>query len=176
MKYKTPICSPSTAALGDVNADGSPDIVMAVAGEPQWGGDGAGRVVLWNPTSNSKLWETQLPAMFPFQSPVVADLDQDGLPEVIVGSANAVHILNGSSGEELLRLRTSTIQSTPAVGDIDADGLLDITVGSSKDGSGVLYLWRGFAAASEATTRDAASSLVWPQFRGGSSRRGLALQ
>lgn len=173
---KTNMCSPSSPAVGDVNGDGLPDIVVTTPGTKEWGGDGNGRVYAWTPSTKTLLWETTLPAMFPFQSPLIADLDQDGKPEVIVTSAAAVSILDGTDGSQVLKLRTTgTVEATAAIGDLDGDGLLDIVVGGGKGASGFVDVWSGFikadGASGEAKAIDA-SVLTWPQWRGSASRQG----
>jgi hypothetical protein len=170
----TTICSPSSAAVGDLDNDGIPEVVVTVSGEPQWGGDGQGRVMAWNPTTGQTLWTTVLPAMFPFQSAVIADFDRNGTPEIAVASAGSVHILSGQTGEQLLRLRVNgTMQGTPAAADIDQDGLLDlVAAGARGANAGVVHIFRGFTNSETTAVRTTSESLVWPQWRGTSARTG----
>ena len=172
----TSTCSPSSAAVGDLDNDGLPEVVVTVSGEPQWGGDGKGRVIAWNPRTGQTLWTAVLPAQFPFQSPIIVDLDRDGSPEVAVASAGSVHILSGQAGEQLLRLRVNgTLQGTPAAADIDQDGLLDlVAAGARGANAGVVHIFSGFTNTEAAVIKTTSESLVWPQWRGGSSRRGAA--
>ena len=59
-----------------------------------------------------------------FSSPAIADVDLDGLPEVIIGSGvDTLYALNGEDGSILWRyVSTSGLSySSPVVGDIDGD-------------------------------------------------------
>ena len=73
-------------------------------------------------------------------SPVVADLNSDGLKEIYFGSDNeALHGYN-SFGEEISGFpfqSTDRVRSSPAVGDVDNDGQLEVVFGNS---AGKLYI------------------------------------
>ena len=73
-------------------------------------------------------------------SPIVADLDNDGVKEIYFGSDNeALHGYN-SFGEEIDGFpfqSTDRVRSSPAVGDVDNDGQMEIVFGNS---SGKLYI------------------------------------
>ncbi|MDI6839996.1 MAG: C1 family peptidase [bacterium] len=79
-------------------------------------------------------------------SPVVIDIDNDGINEVIVGCNDGnLHVINadGSTQHGFPFSTGAKIESSPAIGDVDKDGSLDIVVGSwdnkiyiiKKDGS-----------------------------------------
>ena len=73
-------------------------------------------------------------------SPIVADLDSDGMKEIYFGSDNeALHGYN-SFGEEIDGFpfqSTDRVRSSPALGDVDNDGQMEIVFGNS---SGKLYI------------------------------------
>ena len=73
-------------------------------------------------------------------SPIVADLNSDGLKEIYFGSDNeALHGYN-SFGEELDGFpfeSTDRVRSSPAIGDVDNDGAMEIVFGNS---AGKLYI------------------------------------
>jgi VCBS repeat protein/fibronectin type III domain protein len=75
-------------------------------------------------------------------SPAAADLDGDGVPEIIAASWNdssvAVWHSNGTMLPGWPRKGSAPFWSTPAVGDIDGDGKPDIVVGSNTSR---LYAW-----------------------------------
>ena len=74
-------------------------------------------------------------------SPVLADLDGDGLNEIIVGDDGGLLHSFTQDGRELpgFPLQTgSLIEASPAVGDLDGDGSADVVVGSWD---GRMYAW-----------------------------------
>jgi hypothetical protein len=90
--------------------------------------------------------------VFSYSSPVLADLDEDGVREIICGDhsiengSGAVHIVNhdGSSWDGWPKLTGSWVYGPPSVGDIDGDGLLDIAVGDqtlSASPINQVYAW-----------------------------------
>ncbi|MBI4615807.1 MAG: VCBS repeat-containing protein [Planctomycetes bacterium] len=72
-------------------------------------------------------------------SPIGADLDGDGRPEVLQGdSAGALHVFEGASGRERLAIPLgSGPAGTPAVCDLDGDGLPEVV---ASNGAGVLQV------------------------------------
>ncbi len=82
-----------------------------------------------------------------FLNPGVADLNNDGFPEAINGSAgNVVHAfdLQGDEPTGWPKLTGQWILGSPAVGDADGDGYLEVWVGTR---SGFLYAWSTDAVA-----------------------------
>jgi len=81
-----------------------------------------------------------------YSSPAIADLDNDGNPEVIVGSGcfyggdpkpgKWVKIFDLASGREKMTLNApECVASSPAIGDLDGDGYQDIVVTVASGGS-----------------------------------------
>ncbi len=91
-------------------------------------------------SSNDPYWEK----LSPFNSPVLADLDQDGSPEIIfVTSYGVLHALNCKTGRDISGFPYDTgndqVQGqSPLVDDIDRDGDLDVLFINHE---GMLYAW-----------------------------------
>jgi hypothetical protein len=183
-------CSPSSAAIADLNGDGQLDVIATVNGNSTIGGDGLGRVMAWNPVSGNLIWSV-VPRvrghndswLGQFSSPVVADIDGDGYLEVIVSNTDGLSILNGRDGSELtcnsssclnssLNVRASgSLRATPAVADLNNDGIPDIVVGSSR-----LFAWTQFSnvMAARLGSGQPPYALPWPMFRGNSQHTAVA--
>lgn len=153
-------CTASAAAIGDVNGDGLPDVVVAVSGNKGFGGDGDSYIIAWTPSTDTVLWKItpRLGASSDSQAghyrrqPVLADLTGDGRPEVVLTLASGVVILDGSSGEQLtcetgssctkpLLKIDSFVGGSAAVADTDGDNQLEIIVAGKDDGTRNVVRW-----------------------------------
>ena len=134
----------SSAGVGDITGDGVPEI----AGESYDG------LYVWDINGNLL---PGFPFMMPFgavnsySSPVLADLDDDGIREIIFGT----HVLGGGGYVFVLendgtqypgwpKYTNYWIYGPPAVGYIDDDDILDIAVGDqvlSPSPINKLYAW-----------------------------------
>jgi hypothetical protein len=153
----------SSPALADLTGDGRPEIVIGADISPgNSGGDpGGGYLYVLDGQGNmlAREWMDQVI----FSSPAVADLDNDGALEVVVGTGTYwaqkgyyVSAFDYDPGQPhyadrlVLKWRRPTagrVFASPAVADLNQDSWLDIVITSSigewgADGT-VLYAWRG---------------------------------
>ncbi len=145
----SPSCETSSPVLVDLTGDGVLDIVLATSNG--W--------VMAIRNNGTLLWETDVAAYFGMaantqhinSSPAVADIDNDGHLEIVVGTGatgqgfctqGGVIVLDHNGKKQVgWPYRTSddvippvgctdTVFSTPALGDLDKDGDMEIVVGS----------------------------------------------
>lgn len=105
----------SAPAIGDIDADGSPDVCVASADAS----------VLCLEADGTFKWASGS-TTYTYGAPSIADLDADGQPEVIMGSG-----IYGNDGTELVPPSSGCrgrIGSGVPV-DLDADGQLEVVVG-----------------------------------------------
>ncbi|WP_437644343.1 S8 family serine peptidase [Sorangium sp. So ce362] len=157
----------SHPALGDVDQDGTPDVVaagsseaaaLALAGARGAEQPGPHLLAVWSGRSGAMLPRA------PFvledhtlgNSQAVVDLNGDDYPEVLTGSSGYfLHAFDGCGRQPrgFPKHTGQSIATTPAVGDLDGDGTLEVVVGTRD---GWLFAWH-----TEATT-DAV--IAWESF------------
>jgi len=120
-----------SAAIGDLDGDGSPEIVAGAFAFHADGSRVAGFPVAIPGTGST--------------SPALADLDGDGADEVIYActdsrlSDSGVYVFDGrgATWPGFPRLGVIDSRSSPAVDDVDGDGVKDIVIGATLPVSGV---------------------------------------
>jgi len=108
----------ATPAVGDIDGDNIPDIVMYRSGD--------GIVVLNN--DGSKKWDSEFPARvstYNYSAINLADLDGDGLPEILARD----HVLNNDGSVRWVAPVLAYHASTMYTADFNLDGLPEVIVG-----------------------------------------------
>jgi hypothetical protein len=117
------LCSP---VLADVDGDAEPEIFCQTR---------AGRVVAYHVDGTVVDGWPVFVGVYAYTppSPAVADFDQDGVPEIVVGARRELFVLRADGGVFPgfpLEFGADVINS-PVVADLDGDGCLDIVIGTA---------------------------------------------
>jgi outer membrane protein assembly factor BamB len=125
--------------VDDFDCDGQLEVVVA-----QWMGDC--RVYCLNAVTGDVEWYSDAPGDYMYHGGSFADVDDDGLPEVAIGSYDGnVYLINGEDGSTEWSFPATAYACGPtSISDLDSDGLLEVfyATGSgvgtiSSDGSGI---------------------------------------
>jgi hypothetical protein len=111
--------------LVDLNADGQLDFVVAT-----WNFDYQDSVFAYNGLDQSLMWSYPVHDHI-YHGTAVADFDEDGKPELLIGSYNdTLYCINGEDGTTDWKYHGigGYIGSPATIGDIDGDGNCDIIV------------------------------------------------
>lgn len=132
----------AVAAAGDVNTDGTPDLLIGAFGQ-----DGSGKAFLFSGTDGQLLHtfrapQPQLGAGFGWSVASGGDLNGDGVPDLIIGAfaqdgEGKVYVFDGHTGKLFRTLvppqpsgSSAFGWSVAAAGDLTHDGLSEIVVGA----------------------------------------------
>ncbi|MBI2339437.1 MAG: PQQ-binding-like beta-propeller repeat protein [Deltaproteobacteria bacterium] len=147
----------STPAVADLDGDNKKEV--AIANDGQYAGSG----VLYSLDAETGAvdWQTNL-ANKVHASPATADVDGDGVLEVLIGDGSGLFkAFDGETGELEWSFPTGgEILSSAAVGDLDGDGDLETVFGSAD---GRIYALNGDG------------SLFWKRYLGGAVHSSPAL-
>jgi hypothetical protein len=154
-------------AIGDIDNDGSNEVVVGTFSPPWNGDDGSGpfpsqykdpdytRATVWALNGDSSLVDG-----FPViteqalkSSPALGDIDGDGDLEIVIGTGNFNGYINGQQvyawhgdGSRVSGWPKSTgsnMLSSPALADLNEDGVLDVIIGCGDKTCTKLYAWEG---------------------------------
>lgn len=126
----------SSPVLADVGGDGRRDVVIGVMdGSVAWIDGPSGGLV-------HKFWDTPSIACLPgvyckprgfFATPVVADLDGDGAPEIVAASwDHQLYAWHRNGSTSFRRFLVDSLWSSPVVADIDGNGSKEIILGGDR--------------------------------------------
>jgi outer membrane protein assembly factor BamB len=154
----------SSPALGDLNGDGNPDICIGASNGQFFAINGTNGFLL--PGFPVDILDAEGTKIAVRSSPVVADVDGDGSPDMTFGDqAGRLHCIN-TSGDPLPGFPIQTgnlIEGAPAVWDVDGDGLTEV-LASSFDQK--IYLW-------DTPWPFAESRAPWPMFKRNQRNTGV---
>ncbi|MCA8969747.1 MAG: FG-GAP repeat protein [Planctomycetes bacterium] len=136
----------------DIDADGTPDLVIGVPDEDT-NGINSGMVVAYSGRTFGILWSFHGDGAadnFGHSVSFVGDIDHDGVADVVVGApqflpttvgTGYLRILSGKTGKSLRRWAGSAVgdwfsEPVVGIGDWNADGTPDVLVGSSRASQG----------------------------------------
>ena len=134
----THLVTDASLAVGDLDADGDQEIVYTDWVQPPGTGlVGPSRIQVFNADGSVPAgWEESI-VVNPARRPVLADLYNDGMLEIIVSTWGAfsshLHIYS-ASGQNLGWVPVGSWAKSPVVGDLNNDGLLEIVVSDALVG------------------------------------------
>ncbi len=131
----------SSPAAGDINGDGTPEVVVTVGGDV-YDTHHHGRVIAYN-RQGTQLWTFATRDSDGngysdgiFSSPTLCDLEGDGTMEIILGSWDKyIYVLNHTGTKRWDYNNGWDIWSTAACVDFNQDGHKEIVIGASADPS-----------------------------------------
>jgi hypothetical protein len=151
----------SSPASGDIDNDDQLEVVIGCNDRKiyAWDGDGTQKFAktVQDHSGNSN-WGVGT-------SPILADVDGDGVAEILFSYNYDVGILEGSGTQTSIFYETNyTVSNSPAVGDINNDGKLEVVVaGGANATQGMIYIWE-LDVTSDANP--------WPTFHRDAARNG----
>ncbi len=161
-------------AFADLNGDGKPDLIAPSTDGNLFGASiYEGRVIPFQHLISA--WSTTNGAYLPafprlvedwmfLTAPIVADVNGDGTPEIVIGNGDGyVHAFSPDGSEPVgwPKYVGQWIQASAAAGDMNGDGLTDIAF-VTRQGGGYVFSTGGYV-----------SDLQWPNFHGNAADTGV---
>jgi hypothetical protein len=166
-------CGTAVAGLGDVNQDGTPDLMVGVPKRDTDAGDDVGTVYIFSGANGSLLRTLTPPAdggaeandRFGYAVANADDVNHDGVSDLLIGApgGSRAYVYNGASGALLFTLNSPVVENLPSFGfavaggqDLDSDGTPDFAIGAplQKSLAGAAYTFSGATGALLKTLRN----------------------
>ena len=140
----------SVSGIGDVNGDGSADLIVGASGDDNNGiNSGSARVLSGSDGSVLYTFDgDDAGDQFGYSVSGAGDVNGDGTPDLIVGApgfffsdtSGSARVLSGSDGSVLYTFNGDDAgdqfgQSVSGAGDVNGDGFADLIVGAPHDGN-----------------------------------------
>jgi hypothetical protein len=164
--------------IGDLRNDGSLLVATGTAGTtklidaqaPARQEPGDHQISAWDPSTGHMLdtFPQRVEDLMFFGNPTIADVDGDGLPELIQGNGGGfIHAFNhlGAEPAGWPKFTNQWMIPIPVVGDIDGDGLLEVVAASRE---GFLTVWETSGPATP-------NAVQWAGYRHDRQRTGSLL-
>lgn len=138
--------------VGDIDSDGRSEYIIG-----GWNRSPEYWLYAFNVEDGSVLWERYLDARLYWSAPVIADVNQDGQADIVLGTETQVMALNGDDASTIWERPFSGGGMGMTVADVDNDGWVEVVI-SDYDAPKRIYLLNG---------QD--GSTIWQRVAGGSA-------